>query len=192
MISHLEGKLILKREKFVIISVNSVGYKVFLSKKSTFNLPEIGSEQGRTIKLFCFQDVKETALDLYGFFDYQELEFFEILNDIRGIGPKVAIEIASLGPLEKLKDKILRQDETIFQSIPGIGQKRAMSIILELTGRINTFLKKRTSGADEVEDTLIRLGFSKQKTKEVISKIPKDIKDAQERVKIALQMLGQG
>ena len=187
MISYLLGKIVLKKEKFIILEVNNIGYKVFLSKKSTLNLPEIG----QNLKLFCFQDVKETALDLYGFFNYDELDFFEILNDIRGIGPKVAIEIASLGPLENLKDRILRQDETIFQSIPGIGQKRAMSIILELTGRINTFSKKKSSTGDAVEDTLISLGFTKQQAKDALAGVSKDIKDPQERVKQALQSMKQ-
>jgi Holliday junction DNA helicase RuvA len=193
MISYLQGKIILKKERFIILEVNSIGYKVFLSKKSILKLPEIGqntsSGQSRIIKLFTFMDVKETAQDLYGFFDYQELEFFETLNNIRGIGPKVAIEIASLGPLDKLKDRILNQDETIFQSIPGIGQKRAMSIILELTGKIKNISKLKTPGGEEAEDTLVDLGFSRQKAKEVLSRIPKDIKNSQERLKIALQMM---
>lgn len=186
MISYLQGKLILKKEKFVILDVNSVGYKVFLSKKSILNLPKINE----TIKLFCFQDVKETALDLYGFFDYQELEFFEILNDIRGIGPKAAIELSSLGPLDKIKERILNQDEKLFSSIPGIGQKKAMAIILELTGKIKNISKEKISGGDEVEAALLNLGFPKQKIKEVLSKISKDIKDPQEKIKEALKIIG--
>lgn len=195
MISSLHGKIILKKEKFIILEINSVGYKVFLSKKSISKLPEVGhnpsGEQSRTIKLFIFMDVKETAQDLYGFFDYPELEFFEILNNIRGIGPKAAIEIASLGPLDKLKDKILNHDETIFQSIPGIGQKRAMSIILELTGKIKNISKIKSPEGEEAEDTLVDLGFPRQKVKEVLSRISKNTKDPQERLKIALQMMGK-
>ncbi|MBU2539695.1 Holliday junction branch migration protein RuvA [Patescibacteria group bacterium] len=185
MISYLNGKIILKKEKFVILEVNNIGYKVFLSKKFLLSLPEIGKE----LKLFCFQDVKETALDLYGFFSYEELDFFEVLNDIRGIGPKVAIEIASLGPLEKLKDKIMHQDETIFQSIPGIGQKRAMTIILELTGKIKNISKQKVSSGDEVEDALVGLGFPKQKVKEILLQIPKSLGGTEERVKEGLKLL---
>lgn len=185
MISYLNGKIILKRDKFIILEVNNVGYKVFLSKKSILSLPEIN--QG--LKLYCFQDVKETALDLYGFFNYEELEFFDILNDIRGIGPKVAIEISSLGPLEKLKDKIIHQDETIFQSIPGIGQKRAMTIILELTGKIKNISKQKISSGDEVEDALIGLGFPRQKVKEILPQIPKNLRSTEEKVKEGLKLL---
>lgn len=187
MLAYLQGKIILKKEKFVILDVNSVGYKVFLSKKSILNLPEIGKD----LKLFCFQDVKETAIDLYGFFDYKELEFFEILNDIRGIGPKVAIEISSLGSLDDIKEKILNQDENLFEGIPGIGKKRAMTIIMELTGKIKDISKIKKSETDEVEDALIGLGFPKQKIKEILPKIPKDIKSVEERVKESLKILGK-
>src|SRR3989344_8190810 len=98
MIAYLEGKIILKKDKFVIIEVAGVGYKVFMSKASLLKLPEIG----QPIKLFCFQNVKEDALDLYGFLTYEELVFFETLMDIRGVGPKSALDIAALGSLEKI------------------------------------------------------------------------------------------
>jgi len=187
MISYLQGKIILKKEKFVVLEVNNIGYKVFLSQKSILNLPEIG----QNLKLFTFMEVKETAQNLYGFFDYQELEFFEMLNDIRGIGPKAALEIASVGPLEKLKERILKQDENIFAGIPGIGKKKAMAIILELTGRIKNELTSKKSGNNEVEDALLGLGFSKQRIKEALEKIPKNISNSEEIIKEALKMLGK-
>jgi Holliday junction DNA helicase RuvA len=187
MISYLSGKIILKKEKFIIIDVNGVGYKVFLSKKSILNLPEIG----QNLKLFCFLNVRENALDLYGFPDEEELEFFEILNDIRGIGPKVSIELSSLGPLDRIKERILNQDEKLFSSIPGIGQKRAMTIILELTGKIKNISKGKVPGADEVENALLSLGFSRQRIKEVLVKIPKDLTDKEEIIKQALKLLGR-
>lgn len=187
MISYLSGKIILKREKFIVLDVNGVGYKVFLSKKSILSLPEVGQD----LKLFCFHDTRETVSDLYGFFNYEELDFFDILNDIRGIGPKAAIELSSLGPLDRIKERILNQDEKLFSSVPGIGQKKAMTIILELTGKIKNISKEKIPGGNEVEDTLLGLGFPKQKIKEVLLKIPQNIKDTQERIKEALKFLGR-
>ncbi|MFA5878493.1 MAG: Holliday junction branch migration protein RuvA [Candidatus Staskawiczbacteria bacterium] len=187
MISYLNGKLILRKEKNIVIDVNGVGYKVFLSKKSILNLPEIG----QSIKLFCFLDVKENGLDLYGFFDEKELDFFDILNSIRGIGPKAAIELSSLGPLDTIKERILNQDEKLFSSIPGIGAKKAMTIILELTGKIRNISKDKVSARDEAEDTLSGLGFPKQKIREALDQLPEDIKDNQERIKQALKVLGR-
>lgn len=190
MISYLDGKIILKKDKFIILEVNDVGYKVFLSRQTLLRLPETSAEQSRSIKVFCFQNVREDALDLYGFLTYEELDFFEILNDIRGVGPKAALEISAVGPLEKIKDKILKQDENVFAGIPGIGQKRAMTIILELTGKIKMLGSKKES-ADEAESALMQLGFSKQQAKEALSRVPFEVKNSEERIKLALKNLGR-
>jgi Holliday junction DNA helicase RuvA len=185
MIAFLDGKIILKRDKFIIVEVAGVGYKVFLSRQSLLILPQVG----QNIKLFCFQNVKEDALDLYGFLTYEELEFFEILNDIHGVGPKAALEISVLGPIDKIKDKILAQDEKIFAGIPGIGAKRASSIILELTGKIKSLAGGKKDSADEAENALTQLGFSKQQAREALSRVPENVKSSEERIKLALKSL---
>jgi len=184
MISYLNGEIILKRDKFIIVEVNNIGYKVFLSRQTLLKLPEIGE----TIKLFTYQNVKEEALDLYGFLSYEELEFFEILMDIRGVGPKSALDISALGSLDKIKDRILKQDEKIFEGIPGIGEKKAMTIILELTGKIKMQGQKKGS-TDEAEGALMQLGFSKQQAKDALSRVSS--KDPEERIKQALKNLGK-
>ena len=184
MIAYLDGEIILKRDKFVILKVSGVGYKVFLSKKTLSNIPD----NSDNLSLFCYQNVKEDALDLYGFLTYDELDFFEVLMEIRGVGPRSALDIASLGSLEKIKDKILKQDEKIFGGIPGIGLKKAQTIILELTGKIKLLDGIKSKGSsDPAEDALVQLGFSHQKAKEALGSIPKDIKDIEEKVKLALK-----
>ena len=188
MISSLSGRIILKKDKFVILEVAGVGYKVFLNRQNLLKLPEIGE----AIKVFTYQNVKEEALDLYGFFTYEELEFFEALMDIRGVGPKSALDISALGSLEKIKDRILKQDEKIFEGIPGIGSKKAMTIILELTGKIKMLGSSSGKGsADEAESGLIRLGFSKQQAKDALSRVPSSVKNPEERIKLALKTLGK-
>ena len=192
MISHLEGKIILKKEKFVVLDVNGVGYKVFLSGKTMSNLPEAG----KIVRLFCFLNVRETALELYGFLTEKELEFFEILDSIRGVGPKAALEISSIGSFEEIKKRILEHDEKIFEGVPGIGRKKAAAIILELSGKIKNISKTFSSAeaprdGDEAEEGLVSLGFSRRKIKEVLSKIPKDIKETEQRIKKALEILGK-
>lgn len=188
MISYLSGKIILKKEKFVIIEVAGIGYKVFVSAKTTLKLPEIGGD----VKLFCFQNVKEEALDLYGFTTSGELEFFETLMEIRGVGPKSALDIASLGSLAIIKDRILKQDEKIFAGIPGIGLKKAQTIILELTGKIKLLDSlKSKAGADPAQDALVQLGFSAAQAKEALAALPADIKNMEERVKLGLKNLGK-
>jgi len=196
MIASLQGKIILKRDKFIILEVGQIGYKVFLSSQSLLKLPEIGTDINAStplsVKLFCFQNVKEDALDLYGFFTYDELDFFETLMDIRGVGPKSALDIAALGSLEKVKDRILAGDVKIFQGIPGIGTKKAMTIILELTGKIKMLstAKSKASG-DSAEDALTQLGFSRSQAKEALKNVPTSVKDMEEKIKLALKSLGQ-
>ncbi len=187
MISYLNGKTILKRDKFIILEVNNIGYKVFLSRQTLLNLPQNNGD----LKLFCFQNVKEEALDLYGFMTYDELDFFEVLMDIHGVGPKAALEISALGPLDRIKDRILAQDEKIFQGIPGIGSKKAMTIILELTGKIKLLSGQKKGSEDPAEDALTQLGFTKQQARTALTKVPAGTTDMEERIKLALKSLGR-
>jgi len=188
MISYITGKIILRKDKFIIVETGGVGYKIFLSQKTFSKL----SPDADRVVFFCFQNVKEDALDLYGFLTHEELEFFETLMDVRGVGPKSALDIASLGSLESIKDKILKQDEKIFAGIPGIGLKKAQTIILELTGKIKLLdsLKNKVS-ADPAEDALTQLGFSHHQAKEALKGVPSNVKDMEERIKLALKSLGR-
>jgi len=188
MINYIEGQIIVKKDKFIIVKVAGIGYQVFVSAQTGLKLPEIG----RDIKLFCFQNVKEEKLDLYGFLTYDELDFFEVLMEIRGVGPKSALDISALGSLEKIKDRILAQDEKIFAGIPGIGSKKAMTIILELTGKIKMISSAKLKGSkDSAEDALTQLGFSSQQAKGALEHVPKEVQDMEERIKMALKSLGR-
>lgn len=188
MIASLQGKILLKRDKFIILEVNNVGYQVFLSQKTLFSLPE----NGENLKLFCFHNIKEAASDLYGFLTHDELDFFETLMDIHGVGPKAALEISTLGPLSRIRDRILKQDEKIFAGIPGIGAKKAMTIILELTGKIRLLDGAKSKGAqDPAEDALMQLGFTKQQAKDALSRVGAEVKNPEEKVAAALKVLGK-
>ncbi|RLC39792.1 MAG: Holliday junction branch migration protein RuvA, partial [Candidatus Nealsonbacteria bacterium] len=87
MISYLEGKIILKKENFLILEVSGVGYQIFLSKRSLDKIPQIGQD----LKVFCYLDIGERSLKLYGFLTYEELELFTLLRNIPGVGPKGAL-----------------------------------------------------------------------------------------------------
>ncbi len=188
MISFLAGKIQLKTDKYIILDVNDIGYKVFLSKRTFAKLPEMSS----SFKCFCYLNVRETALDLYGFLTKEELEFFEILDKVPGVGPKAALEISSLGPLEKLKKSIESGDEKIFEEISGIGRKKARAIILELSGKLKELSpsKKEKPQISEAEQALINLGFSQQQAKEALFQVSKEIKEEEKKIKEALKFLG--
>lgn len=186
MISYLKGRIILKKEKYIVLEVNNIGYKVFFSKKTLESELKIGNE----VEVFCHFNIGEKKMEIYGFLTPEELDFFEVLEQIRGVGPKTALEISSLGSLEKIKERILNHDEKLFEEVGGIGRKKAMAIILELSGKIKDIFKEKKKSLDEAEEGLVNLGFSRQQAKEVLKKIPQNIKDSRERIKESLKILG--
>jgi len=198
MISYLSGKIILKKDGFVILDVNGVGYEVFVSAPSFDNLPE----KGEPLNVFCYLDVGERSLKLFGFLSYKELELFKIVRGISGVGPKAALEISSIGSLEKIKEK-MDKNADVFEGISGIGKMKAQKIVLELTGKFKalkpiTKTKKTTqndeqdnSEKDEVFIALTNLGFQKDAIKQALSQIPSNIEATQEKITHALQLLGK-
>ena len=191
MIAYLQGNIILRREKFVILETQGVGYRIFLSQKTLEKIPE----QEKFLKLFCFLYVRENILDLYGFLTWGERKVFEILIGISGVGPKAALEISGLGPLENLKKSIEAGNGKIFEGIPGIGRKRAAKILLELSGKIKDYEpskpKERAMDIDEPAfGALVNMGFSRNDVKEVIAKFPIEM-DAESKIKEALRILGK-
>ena len=191
MISHLSGKIILKKEGFMILDVNGVGYEVFVSAPTSDILPEKGS----ILNIFCYLDVNERSLKLFGFSTYNELELFKVVRGISGVGPKAALEISSVGSLEKIKEK-MDKNADVFEGISGIGKKKAQKIVLELSGKLKTLNTKSKKQQDNFENdeaftALVNLGFSKDKAKEALSHLTGDIKTTNDRITKALQILGK-
>ncbi len=182
MIYYLSGIVFRKKEKYIVIQVGSIGYRVFISQK---NLNKT-SEKDK-VELFCFLNVREKGMEIYGCFSEKELEFFELLEGLRGIGPKVALEIASIGDVEEVKQKIINQDLSIFQGISGLGAKRRASLVLELSGKIK---QDSSNKKTEEEKALISLGFSLEESRDALNKVDQQI-DSKSKIKEALKILGQ-
>ena len=185
MIAFLRGKIILKGEKFIVLDVGGVGYKIFLSKKSLNKI----LQENKLTELFCHSNVRENAIELYGFLEQKELESFEVLIDLPSIGPKAALEISSLGSIEKIKEALEKEDEKTIKDIFSIGKKKAQIIIWELSRKIKTPPKEKSFSEDEAFQVLVGLGFSRPKIKEALIKISKDIQEPEKKVKEALKIL---
>lgn len=192
MISYLSGKIILKKPGFIILNVAGVGYEVFVSKSNQEQLPAVSNE----LTLFCYLDVGERTLRLFGFLTYDELELFKIIKSISGVGPKASLEIASNGPIEKIKKQIDTGEIKFLDKVPGIGPKKAQKIILELSGKLKNIKLETPKPTDEMNQdeaflALCNLGFPKDKCKQALSQISPNITDNQEKIKLALQILGK-
>ncbi len=192
MISYLEGKILEKNDKFFVINtMGGVGYRVFSHEGTLEKMPDIGQNAGVWTHLY----VREDALDLYGFTDKNELDFFETLISISGIGPKSALGILEVAPVASLQQAIVSEDETFFTRVSGVGKKTAQRLILELKNKLSKTIAP-VKGSDSAEmaeamDALVGLGYKERDVRKVLQEIPRDIKGVEAKVKAALKLLSR-
>lgn len=187
MIAYVSGNIIAKREGFLILDVQGVGYKVFVSGRTLDKIAE--NQQG--VKLFCHLHVRENTMDLYGFLTLEELELFEMIDNISGIGPKASLQVAALGSSAELKKAIEAKDEKFFSGVHGIGKKKIQKIILELTGKfeeLNSLGRERQEDR-EVINALVNLGFSQAQAKHAVSQVPQSAKTLEQRIRAAFKVM---
>ncbi len=192
MIYSLSGKFIVKKPQFVVVEVNGIGFKVFTSIRTLKNIPKINSK----IKLFCSFRVRQEMPEIYGFFDEKELEIFELLNSISGVGPKSALGILSKLKIEKLLHAINQGRADAISASWGIGKKKAERIVLELKDKI----KKSTFSGDadtfdsdkDIKSALKNLGYKQKEIEEALEQIPPKIKKTEDRLKTVIKFLSKG
>ena len=191
MISYLEGKILDKNEKFFVVDVSGVGYRIFSHSGILEKIPE----NGQNVKIWTHLYVREDAMDLYGFLNKEELEFFEILISISGIGPRSALGILEVAPVSSLKQAIVSEDETFFTKVSGIGRKTAQRLILELKSKLaKTVVLEKGGSFKEMGDAfeaLVALGYRQSDVRRILNELPKDMKSAEAKVKEVLKRLGR-
>jgi Holliday junction DNA helicase RuvA len=191
MISHLTGKIIHTGSRFVILETNGVGYKLFTTAETLQSL----SKKTDTASLWTYLAVRENALDLYGFTEKEELDFFELLITISGIGPKTALGILNVSTLRNLRQAISSGDSGNLTKVSGIGRKIAEKIVLELRDKIELEESEKDTGnmRDESDalEGLKALGYNERESREALKKLPKEISSPSEKIKRALKMLGK-
>jgi Holliday junction DNA helicase RuvA len=192
MISSLEGEITLRAEKYVILEVGGIGYKVWCAEKTLSKIPQIGG----SVKLFTYLAVKENGWDLFGFLTFEELELFELLISIPGIGPKTAANILSVASVEDLQEAIVLGDETVLARVSGIGKKVAQKIVIELKTKVKKLAKgagEKFRVADDIEiiDALVAMGYKVYEAREALKQVPEAIKGVENRVREALKRLGK-
>lgn len=189
MISYLSGRIILSRPGLAIIDVGGIGYRVA-------TCPNLKLNQGQSTALFLHHHFRESGQELYAFKSFDELEMFEKLISVNGVGPKVGLAIMSIGDPAAIGRAIADGDARLFLAIPGIGKKVAGKIILELKNKISSTeaseLVDLLDEADEVAEALLNLGYKKTEVAVVLQKAPTEIKDSAEKVRWCLKNLSKG
>jgi len=189
MIAKLTGKIEYLKSNYAVVDVNNIGYKVYLSAYTfgkVAGMPEVS--------LFIHTYVREDTLALYGFLTPEELEMFELLISISGIGPKAGMGILSIATPKTIKTAILNEDPSILTKVSGIGKKTAERVILELRNKVADMTigekEEATIDSDAIE-ALLTMGYSVTEARDALKIVPLDIKDVGQRVKMALRNLGR-
>ena len=193
MIGHLKGTLVHQDIKSVILDVSGVGYKVYTN---TTSLPKRSAgdksyKASTTTEFWTYLAVRENALDLYGFGTKEELDFFELLISVSGIGPKSALAILSIATLQNLRHAISTGDTSHLTKVSGIGKKNAEKIVIELKDKLvglSVDMSASVSGDVDALEALKSLGYGEREVREALKKVS-DTKDTGEKIKKALKLL---
>ena len=187
MIASIKGKITLKKDKFVVVEQGGIGYKIGISLDTRERINKINNE----IFFWTHLHIKEDAQDLYGFLEYDELEFFELLISVSGIGPKGALTILGVAPIEILKKAIGTGDTSYLTKISGIGRKTAEKMVIELRDKVG---KENEGGSMQQEidimEALKSLGYSQNEIRDALKKISGEM-ELNTKIKEALKILGK-
>lgn len=193
MISYLRGKVKLVRFGLIILDVNGVGYKIVVNPQIA--IPENIVDSQNDIELYIHEHIREDSDDLYGFLEYQELELFQRLISVNGVGPKAALNIMSAAESGKIISAIQNEDMTFFTSISGIGKKAAAKIILDLKSKVSSVeagnIVSLSRDANDVVDGLVSLGYKKPDIAKMIPQIPESEKTSEAKIKWLLKNMGK-
>ncbi len=196
MIAYLKGKLVIKSVDYIVIDVQGIGYKVYMSKTAIDKL-----EEEKEIKVYTYLKVREDDISLFGFNTLEELHMFELLISVGGIGAKSAIAILSNITPSKFALAVITSDVNTLKKLQGIGPKTAQRIILELKDKIKTeeaienqenTIKQEEQIQEDMEEliqALQVLGYRRYEINNILPKIKEEI--LEDRIKEALQYLAR-
>lgn len=188
MIGRLEGRLQRLDPGTVLVDVGGVGYRV----STTLRCLEELAGQG-TAALWIHTQVREDAIVLFGFPDLRELEAFERLIGVAGVGPRTALAVLSGLTPDELAASVEAGDVTRLQRTPGIGRKTAERIVLELRGRLAGGVVSAEPGdaRDDAVSALVNLGYSDRDARKAVDAVWGDAADRElgELLRLALQRL---
>ncbi len=185
MISYLEGTIRSVSEKSICLLVGGVGYEVFTPLQSLLTLSE-----GEKTSFSIYTHVREDQLTLFGFTTKDEKFVFEKLMGVSGIGPKGALGILSVHSPASIASAVAQNDVALLSHSPGIGKKTAEKMIIELRGKLDSFLGAGTSDAlFEVRLALEALGYAAKDVHDALSSLKDSTKSSQTLIREALAYL---
>ena len=175
MIRSLEGKVSAITDNSIVVVVGGIGYQVYTNVGRREFIPE------QTVFMYTYLVVRETALDLYGFTEKDELAYFELLLNIPKVGPKSALGILNQADTSLLYSSALENDPDQLHKLSGIGKKTCVNIVNYLSGKIDqlptsevgkTLAETQLSGSQiDAIDALITLGYDPKEARSYVTKM---------------------
>lgn len=199
MYYYIKGTLTYKGDNYIVVDASGIGYRIFTSLECIEKSPHTGSD----VTVYTYLNVREDAMELYGFYSEEERAMFLMLISVSGVGPKAGLALLSVASPQKLAAAIVMGDEKLLTKASGVGPKAAKRVILELKDKIDT----DTLGIDgddgvtlsddteiiadsraEAMSALVVLGYSASDAKNVLMKLDATL-TTEELIKKALLQL---
>ena len=201
MITYIRGELVAIEEDKVIVDVGGVGYGIFMPGTAMNYLPPIGEE----VKLHTYMNVREDAMQLFGFLTRDDLKVFKLVIGVSGIGPKGGLSILSKLSPDELRFAVMAGDAKAISAAPGIGKKTAEKLIIELKDKLNIedvlergadnvampAASSQANGAQsEAIQALVALGYSNTEAVKAVKKVQiDDTTTVEDILKAALKLM---
>lgn len=202
MIAYIKGIVTHRLVEAVYVNVHDVGYRVYVPSSVQSQL-QVGEETC----LYTYTNVREDAIQLYGFLTIEDYELFLMLISVSGVGPKLGLGILSAISPDQFVGLIISGDTKGLQKLPGIGKKSAERLVLELkdkieslgiagtftpSGNISALVKPPVGVTEEVIEALMALGYSAQEVQPVVQDVYDGTQEVPELLKQVLAALGKG
>lgn len=187
MIASVSGKVLSTTSGAVTVEVGGVGFLVHTTSRIASQL-----SIGQNATLLTVLVVREDSLTLYGFVEALELETFDLLRSVNGVGPKSALSILSSLTVQEIADAVASESDAVFRSVSGVGVKTAKLIALSLAGKISGGSNPLSSpGSRASVEALVGLGYSEKDATVAVRKVSSASLSDQEILKLALQQLAK-
>jgi Holliday junction DNA helicase RuvA len=193
MIANLKGRIEAIGKDYLIVGVGGIGFKVYVPT----SFLETAEGLGRQVELFTHLRVRENDLALYGCGSEDELALFELLLNVSGVGPKVALAMLSTMSPDSLRLAIAQGNAEVLTRVPGIGPKMAKKIVFHLKDKVEVEFGPEavpllTEADAEVIAALTSLGYSVVEAQAALQSLPDEEMEIEERVRLALAYFARG
>nr|WP_315100648.1 Holliday junction branch migration protein RuvA [uncultured Catonella sp.] len=164
MIASVKGKLEDVTAESVIIDVNGLGIEAIVPTTVISRLPKLDEN----VRLYTYLHVREDVMQLYGFLEKEDLDFFKLLITVNGIGPKAAIAVLSSMPADILTFAILSEDTKTIEKAQGIGAKTAKKLVLELKDKVGIIKTPENTNSETYDNAGLTIGINSEIKEEAI------------------------